>query len=185
MSRARRILYVQYTNPAGYPPLEHSAMILARQGWEVAFAGAGIDTVERLRLPAHPNILVHQLPPGTGRRPVWVRYARWNLGYIHLVDGRSGKLLCRLYPQDKAANASGQRRKLEAIAGGDPQIQPADVTPQKGRAPLLAKLLADYAATGYPTAYVPHHRSPDSPADTPAATTDNFNPTTTLKEDEA
>jgi len=112
---------------------------------------------------------------------IWVRYARWNLGYIHLVDGRSGKLLCRLYPQDKAANASGQRRKLEIIAGGDPQIQPADVTPQKGRAPLLAKLLADYAATGYPAAYVPHHRSPDSPANT----TDNANPTTTLEEDEA
>ena len=28
---ARRMLYVQYTNPAGYPPLEHSSRILARE----------------------------------------------------------------------------------------------------------------------------------------------------------
>ena len=25
----RKILYLQYTNPAGYPPLEHSSQILA------------------------------------------------------------------------------------------------------------------------------------------------------------
>lgn len=87
---------------------------------------------------------------------IWVRYARWNLGYVHMVDGRTGQILCRLYPQDKEANASGQRKKLEPIAGGDPLITPAEVIPQQGRAPLLAKLLADYAATGYPAAYLPH-----------------------------
>ena len=113
-------------------------------------------------------------------RKIWVRYARWNLGYIHMVDGRTGQLLSRLYPQDKEANASGQRRKLEPIAGGDPLIQSADVPPQQGRAPLLAKLLADYAATGYPAAYVPHHRLPDS---RPNAIR-NDNPTTTHEEDE-
>ena len=37
----RRILYVQYTTPAGYPPLEHSSRILADRGWEVQFLGSG------------------------------------------------------------------------------------------------------------------------------------------------
>jgi hypothetical protein len=29
----KRVLYIQYTNPAGYPPLEHSSRILADAGW--------------------------------------------------------------------------------------------------------------------------------------------------------
>jgi hypothetical protein len=33
----KRVLYLQYTNPAGYPPLEHSSGILADSGWD-AFA---------------------------------------------------------------------------------------------------------------------------------------------------
>lgn len=36
-----RILYIQYTNPAGYPPLEHSSRILAQADWEVLFLGTG------------------------------------------------------------------------------------------------------------------------------------------------
>lgn len=36
---SRSILYLQYTNPANYPPLEHSGMILSRTGWEVFFFG--------------------------------------------------------------------------------------------------------------------------------------------------
>jgi glycosyltransferase involved in cell wall biosynthesis len=35
----KRILYVQYTNPANYPPLEHSGLILSRKGWDVSFLG--------------------------------------------------------------------------------------------------------------------------------------------------
>lgn len=116
-------------------------------------------------------------------KKIWVRYARWNLGFMHMVDGRTGQLLCRLYPQDKAANASGQRKKLEPIAGGDPLIQPASVTPQQGRAPLLAKLLADYAATGYPAAYVPHHRTPDLHAKSTDTTNANTKPTTLHEEE--
>src|ERR1041385_5473127 len=36
-----RILYLQYTNPAGYPPLQHSSRILADAGWSVLFLGTG------------------------------------------------------------------------------------------------------------------------------------------------
>ena len=36
-----------------------------------------------------------------------IRYAGWNLGLVHLVDDRTGRILSRLYPQDKTQNASG------------------------------------------------------------------------------
>ncbi len=40
-------------------------------------------------------------------REVTVRYARWDLGRIDLVDGRSGSVLAPIYPLDKTANADG------------------------------------------------------------------------------
>ena len=47
----------------------------------------------------------------------WIRYARWNLGSVDLVDGRSGERLCTLYPLDKRGNADGVRRPTDP--GGD------------------------------------------------------------------
>jgi hypothetical protein len=80
---------------------------------------------------------------------VHLRYARWDLRSLDLVDARRGTLLCPLYPLDKSANADGQRRALESLSR-DP-INPA----ASGIAPLLRKLMADYAATGLPPAYLP------------------------------
>ena len=57
-----RILYVQYTNPAGYPPLEHSSRMLADAGWEVLFLGTGALGAGALRFPQHLNIEVRQMP---------------------------------------------------------------------------------------------------------------------------
>jgi putative transposase len=90
---------------------------------------------------------------------VEIRYASWDLNNVHLVDGRTGHVLCRLFPQDKAANASGLRRPLEPIANppiSDPPIarKPA-ATPVSGIAPLLADLMARQATTGLPPAYLP------------------------------
>jgi hypothetical protein len=66
--------------------------------------------------------------------------------------------LCALYPLDKAANADGHRRRLPpaAPAGRELPTTPATI------APLLRQLLADYAATGLPPAYLPR---PDTPRD--------------------
>ena len=80
---------------------------------------------------------------------VEVRYAGWDLTWIHLVDERTGRVLCRLFPQDKIANASGLRRTLEPIT---PNLT---VAPVKGLPPLLAKLLNQQAETGLPPAYLP------------------------------
>lgn len=38
-TKQRQVVYVQYTNPTGYPPIEHSAAILRTDGWQVALLG--------------------------------------------------------------------------------------------------------------------------------------------------
>ena len=35
----KSVLYLQFTNPTAYPPLEYSARILLREGWDVRFLG--------------------------------------------------------------------------------------------------------------------------------------------------
>jgi putative transposase len=86
-----------------------------------------------------------------------LRYARWDLTVVDLVDVRSGTRLCALYPLDKTAHASGARRALE------PVVTPAPVSPTPTIAPLLRQLMADYAATGLPPAYVPHTPTEPTP----------------------
>jgi hypothetical protein len=88
-----------------------------------------------------------------------VRYARWDLRSVELIDPHTLASLCPLYPLDKTANASGQRRALVPVE------QEATTAPtQTGGElpPLLRKLLADYAATGRPPAYLP--KPPTDPA---------------------
>ena len=80
---------------------------------------------------------------------VHLRYARWDLTRVDLVDARAGQILCPLRPLDKSANADGQRRRLAPMV--------TDLTPigATGMAPLLRQLIAEYAATGLPPAYLP------------------------------
>ena len=69
-------------------------------------------------------------------------------GRVDLVDPRTGVILCPIKPLDKAANADGQRRRL------DPVEKDLSPLPPTGLAPLLRELLAEYAATGMPPAYL-------------------------------
>ena len=80
---------------------------------------------------------------------VHLRYARWDLSRVDLIDARSGTVLCPVRPLDKAANADALRRRLAPLTP-----QPS-ATPATGIAPLLKKMIADYAATGLPPAYLP------------------------------
>jgi glycosyltransferase involved in cell wall biosynthesis len=85
MSQASRILFIQYTNPAGYPPLEHASHLLARAGWEVCFLGTGAFGADRLRLAPHPNIRVLTMPAcAAGWRQKWHygRYLLWVLAWV-------------------------------------------------------------------------------------------------------
>ncbi len=93
-----------------------------------------------------------------------MRYAQWDLSQVHLLDERSGKILCRLYPQDKLSNARGVRRPLEPLGDAQPDASAAQ-TPQcttAGMAPLLLKLMAQQAATGLPPAYLPTDEPPEA-----------------------
>jgi transposase InsO family protein len=78
-----------------------------------------------------------------------VRYASWDLSSVDLVDERTGVLLTTLLPLDKHKNADGKRRPLDPEPDLGPEPAPC------GIAPLLRQLMAQYAATGLPPAYVP------------------------------
>jgi putative transposase len=85
---------------------------------------------------------------------VTLRYASWDLSRVYLADQQSGQVICRLYPQDKHKNADARRRTKEPLmeAGNPP-------TDGGAMAPLLRKLIAEYAATGLPPAYLPKDES--------------------------
>ena len=91
-----------------------------------------------------------------------VRYASWDLGLVHLVDEQTGTVLARLYPQDKALNASGLRRSLDPLANGSALRLPTDVEPATGLPPLLARMLDSQAATGLPPPYLPKDEGDDT-----------------------
>jgi transposase InsO family protein len=86
-------------------------------------------------------------------RRVTVRYARWDLSHVDLVDARSDQVLSPLYPSDKHHNADGRRRSLEPIAAASNE----PVAAPSGIAPLLEELLEQYRQGGLPPAYLPKH----------------------------
>jgi glycosyltransferase involved in cell wall biosynthesis len=91
-------LYVQYTNPAGYPPLEHSSRILAQRGWQVLFLGTGAKgAADAFEFPPHPRIRARRLRfvrPGWKQKlqflwfHVWTLYAAalWRPQWIYVSD---------------------------------------------------------------------------------------------------
>lgn len=93
---------------------------------------------------------------------VLVRYARWDLSQVHLVDEHSGQISARLYPLDKSANANGIRRPLESVATRAAEPSAAAVTPATGIAPLLKNLMTQQRATGLPPPYLPKDELPDN-----------------------
>jgi len=95
-----------------------------------------------------------------------VRVASWDLSQVHLSDAKTGAILCRLYPMDKHRNAEGRRASRQ----GTPPAPPPAAS-SGAMAPLLQKLVAQYAATGLPPAYLPKDEllspSPAPPAPKP------------------
>lgn len=91
----KRVLYIQYTNPAGYPPLQHSSRMFARAGWEVLFLGTRAASTDALAFPSHPAITVRQLGADALRVPlrflhfsVWVFAwcVRWRPNVVYASD---------------------------------------------------------------------------------------------------
>jgi Glycosyl transferase 4-like domain len=93
---ARRILYVQYTNPCGYPPVLHSAEILAERGWEVLFLGTQALGFETRRPPIRPGIRFQHLTFRTGWKRalqypwycLWCLFwtLRWRPAWVYASD---------------------------------------------------------------------------------------------------
>lgn len=88
-----------------------------------------------------------------------LQIARWDLTRVELVDPHDNTVLCRIYPLDKSANASGKRRTRKDI--------PAyyETTPQSSVAPLLQQYMAEYSATGMPPAYLPKEEATNTQKD--------------------
>lgn len=106
----------------------------------------GTVTVEGIRfeVPSAYRTLIH----------LRLRVARWDLSSVDLVDPRSGTHLATILPLDKARNAERVRRVLAPIEDDEPR-RPV------GIAPHLRALMAEYAATGLPPAFVPKHATAD------------------------
>jgi transposase InsO family protein len=79
-----------------------------------------------------------------------VRFARWDLRQVWIADPQTGVVLDRCLPLDRTANADRFRRPRQA-----PEPELALDAPPTGIAPLLRRLMAEYAATGLPPAYLP------------------------------
>jgi glycosyltransferase involved in cell wall biosynthesis len=80
-----RILYVQFTNPAAYPPLEHSARLLADAGWDVMFLGTRALGADRLEFQPHPRIRVKRqpfVPGGWRQKMLYAGFLLWVLGWV-------------------------------------------------------------------------------------------------------
>lgn len=103
----RRILYVQYTNPALYPPLEHSAQLLAQDGWQVRMLGVATGS-QNLVFAKHPLIEVELLPPArTGWRQsvtyakyfwrAWQCARTWRPDWIYASDVYSAPIALMLH----------------------------------------------------------------------------------------
>ena len=97
-------------------------------------------------------------------RKVVVRYARWDLSRVDLVDPHSGTILAPLYPLDRTANADGRRGIVEPRRGPDDDepddgastaSPPGDGGPDRPLPPLLKRILDEYSASGAPPAYLP------------------------------
>lgn len=77
----QRILYLQYTSPAVYPPLERSSRILAEAGWEVLFLGIRVaGESAKLKLAPHEHVTVRQWnyqPPGVVQKLHYFAFQLW------------------------------------------------------------------------------------------------------------
>jgi putative transposase len=86
-------------------------------------------------------------------KDVVVRYPRWDLSQVDLLDPREETILARLFPLDRTANADGRRAiidpRLDEGASTEQSRPPGELPP------LLRQILAEYSATGLPPAYLP------------------------------
>lgn len=148
----RRVMYVQYTDPAGYPPLEHSAHMLADAGWRVLFAGIESFGVG-FKMSEHESIAMVRVSGRSGGAHGALKYAlfavataviarRFKPAWIYASDALSAPatLLARkvtgarvIYhehdipvPPANARNRAVMRAREKLIATADLLVVPAE-----------------------------------------------------------
>lgn len=82
-----------------------------------------------------------------------VRFAEWDRSRVYLVDAESDRVLTALRPTNAAKNANGERRRTAEASMEPERDRPV------GMAPRLSQLMAEYALSGLPPAYVPCARN--------------------------
>ncbi|HNR71731.1 MAG TPA: DDE-type integrase/transposase/recombinase [Verrucomicrobiota bacterium] len=127
------------------PATEKLQVAFTREEQRVQRRSDGTLTLESIRF---------EVPSRFGHlRELWVRYASWDLSAVYLADAKTGAILCRIYPVDKTKNAEGRRALRASAPSAPPPASP-------GMAPLLQKILQEYALTGLPPAYLPQPQPP-------------------------
>lgn len=160
----KRIVYIQYTNPAAYPPLEHSSRILADAGWRVLFLGSGAQGSADLRFPPHPAITVRQLPfvaAGWRQKLHYFRFALWIIRqvmrlrpcWVYASDALSTpvalwlsylpgvKLIYHEHDSPTGPPASSFMRRVMAARRRLAQRAALSILPNEGRAALFQQEL--------------------------------------------
>jgi glycosyltransferase involved in cell wall biosynthesis len=72
----RRVLFIQATEPASYPPLIHASTLMAEANWNVVFLSAPIAD-KSLVLPSHPRITVRAMRTRPSHVMGKANYARY------------------------------------------------------------------------------------------------------------
>ena len=72
------VLFLQYTNPAIYPPLEHSGLILLRAGCDIRYFGMQSEGENNLLVFPEPlarrQQLLRRVPPGWRQKLHFTRF---------------------------------------------------------------------------------------------------------------
>src|SRR5271170_3323553 len=78
---SRRILYVLFTDPTAYPPIEHSTSLFAERGWDVTVLGTNMFAKDPFHFPLRPGIHVKKLRMGKpqGNKLKFVAFCIWVL----------------------------------------------------------------------------------------------------------
>jgi len=86
MDLKKKILYIQYTNPSCYPPLEYGSCLLARKGYKVVFLGVGsFGASDNFEMAKYPNIRIKKMPycgRGWIQKIHYVTYLLWALIWV-------------------------------------------------------------------------------------------------------
>ena len=82
-----RVLYLQYVNPAYFPPLQQSSRILANEGWEVRFVGSRANADDKMEFPLHERVevlLLPFVPPGIWQKLNYLKFLLWSVWQLFI-----------------------------------------------------------------------------------------------------